>query len=543
MKAPSSHLARIALVAGLLAAPSAALGYGVWIHYILPTETLKDFTAAIPVPRVKTTILPGATDADLARFREWFYARAAAVSDTGVRHAFLRRYPTAASFDANAFKLFLMMNPEARVMGVDSFEAVYRARTREDAAMDPTAPYTPGQRVSLEATLQMGSVYPDLDRRNQDRLYRESTGHVVLTAHGDTVPIDPMALNWGHLTGLSSQAWAHMGLNHQKHSSDPAVLTLEPWNFVSDFGFPTDSVESFAQPNAQMYTDLSYLAMLGGGRGSEMISYLFAGNAMHYIADVGNQIHTLQAGVKDIYTDATIQYWLSRVTHVFGLFGRTPPRNSIGIDILTNLHTLSENLFETELQNAMRLDSAGKKDSIPSSMQGALVGLRSGDDQFRRVLEAVVVSNQKKYWYPPYGSLIAGSVIDAGYEEGAKIYRLTRTFAVSRLRKAGVRVDFDTVPASGLWAFVRDRSEPQVQAALDTFNILQGRGLGRVNVAIKGWWTMYLTTKQTTAANRGRLIDGLMTRLLVTRLNYLAAADARREVYISLHGGLTQQSR
>lgn len=538
MLRPSSRFVRFAVVAALIAAPAAAMGYGVLIHYIVPVETLKNFKAAIPVPDVKTAMLPGASDADLARFRSWFYARAAGMSDTGVRRVFLRRYPTLASFDARAFKTFMMMNPEAKVMGVDPFEDVYAARLRADSANDPTAPYTPGQRVSLRAALEMGSVYPDIDRRNQDRLERGPDGSAVLTARGDTVPFDPMALNWGHLTGLSSQAWAHVGLNHEKHSSDPAVLALTPWNFVADFGFPTDSVESYAEPNAQLYTDLSYLAMLYGGPGSDMISYLFGGNAMHYIADVGNQIHTLQAGVKDIYSDATMQYYFNRLKTVFGLVGRTYTRNTIGIDILTNLHTLSERLFETELATAIRLDSAGKKDSISAAMQGVLVDLRSGTDQFRRVLEAVLVPAQRKIWHPDYGSLIAGTVIDAGFEEGAKIYRLTRSLAVPRLRKAGVRVDFDTIPATQIWSYVRDPSRPDIRAALDTFNIIQGNGLARVNVALNAWWTYYLITRQTSAARKGAAIDDLITRLVVARLNYLAYADARRQAFIEAHGGL-----
>jgi hypothetical protein len=537
MPARSARFARLALVAALLAAPSAALGYAVWIHYILPTEVLKDYKAAVQVPAIRTTMLPGANDADLVRFRAWFYGRAVALSDTGVRRAFLKRYPTPASFDAKAFKAFLMINPEAQVLGVDSFAAVYRARTGADVAMDPTAPYTPGQRLTLEAALRMGSVYPDLDRRNQDRLFRSADGQVVLTARGDTVPMDPMTLNWGNLTGLSSQAHAHLGLNHEKHSSDPGTLTIAPWNFVVDFGFPTDSVESYAEANAQLYTDLSYLAELGGGSGSQMVSALYAGMAMHYVTDVGNAIHTLQAGIKDFYSDATMQYWLGRLKTVFGLLGSTPSRNSIGIDILTNHHTLSENLFQAELRDAIRLDSAGKKDSIPAAMKGVLDRLRKGDDGFRRVLDVVMLSNSRKYWYPPYGSLIAGAVIDSSFQDGVAIYRLMRTIAVPSLRKAGVRVDFDTIPESKVWDYVRDRSDPAIKAALDTLNIYEGRGLGRVHEALTEWWTAYLVTGRTNAANKAKLIDGITTRLVVARLNYLANADARRDEFIRTHGG------
>jgi hypothetical protein len=540
MTTRASRFVRWALAAAFLAAPSVALGYGVWLHYIVPAAALKDFKAGIPVPAIRTEVIAGATDADLARFRTWFYSRAAGLKDTVVRRAFLKRYPNAAAFDEKAFKVFLMMNPEAKVLGVDSFAAVYRARTPADAAMDPTAPYTPGKSLTRQVALQMGSVYPDIDRRNQDRLYRTPTGRIELTTRGDTVPMDPMTLNWGNLTGLSSQAHAHIGLNHEKHNNNPATLALTPWNFVADFGFPTDSVESYGEVNAQLYTDLSYLAMLSGGSGSEMISTLFGGNAMHYIADAGNQIHTLQAGIKDFYSDATWQYWLSRLKTVFGLFGSTPSRNSIGLDILTNYHTLSETLFQSELQSAWRLDSLGRKDSIPPAMAGALQALRTGDPGFKRVLDAVRVSNARKYFSPEYGRLIAGTVIDSSFQEGAELYRLTRTFGVTHLRKVGVRVDFDTIPASRIWEFIRDRNIPEVKAALDTFNIVEGRGLGRVNVALNGWWDAYLGTGRFTGANRQTLIDLIVYRIVVTEINYLTNADTRRDAWIQAHGGVRQ---
>ena len=538
MLASSSRFKRIALVLALLAVPTVALGYGVWVHYVAPSEILKDFKSApgLNVPAIRTTTLSGATDADVLRFRTWLYGRAPALKDAGVRSAFLKRYPTLASFDVKAFKEFLMMNPGAEVLGVDSFAAVYRARTPADVAMDPTKPYTPGQPITLEAALQMGSVYPDLDRRNQDRLFRTADGRVVLTAKGDTVPFDPMTLNWGNLTGLSSQASEHMALNHEVHSSDPGVLSMTPWNFVVAMGYPTDSVEAFAEANAQMYTDLAYITALAGGSGSDMLSAIFAGNAMHYIADVGNPIHDLQVGIKDIYTDATMQYYLGRLKTVFGLFGHTPSRNSIGLDILSNYHTLSENLFQAELQDAIRLDAAGKKDSIPPAMKDALDRLRTGDQGFRRVVNSAAMGAASKIAYPEYGRIIAGAVIDSSFEDGATIYRLTREIAVPSLHKAGVRVDFDTVPASRIWNYVRDRNDPAVKAALDTLNYTQGRALGRVYEAITTWWNAYQGTRLM-HADKARVADWIVARLCVQRLNYLAYADARREDYISIHGG------
>ena len=244
MPALSRRVTRLALVTILLAFPAALLGYGIWVHDIIPVAVLRDFKSAAAVPNIRTQMVAGATDAEVAQFRDWLYRSAAALTDTVVRNAFLRRYPTAASFDAKAFKVFLMMNPEAQVMGVDSFEAVYRARSRGGAAADPTAPYAPGDRLTIARVLEMGSVYPELDRRNEDRLYRDSAGRVVRTADRDTVPMDPMTLNWGPLTGPSSQDAEVMGLNPQPHSSSPGRLDMSPWVYVVATGYPPDSVVS-----------------------------------------------------------------------------------------------------------------------------------------------------------------------------------------------------------------------------------------------------------------------------------------------------------
>jgi hypothetical protein len=152
------------------------------------------------------------------------------------------------------------------------------------------------------------------------------------------------------------------------------------------------------------------------------------------------------------------------------------------------------------------------------------------------VLTSDLVSAARKNAYPEYGKLIAAAVIDSSFEDGATIYRLTRQIAVSSLRKAGVRVNFDTIPANRIWEFVRDRNDPAIQAALDTFNIEQGRGLGRVNEALTAWWNAYQGTRLM-HADRARVTDWIIARLCVGRLNYLAFADARREDYISTHGG------
>lgn len=530
------RLTRVALVAALLAAPTAALGYAIYLHDLLPATALGRDRApsGLAVPR---DTLAGAGDADVERFRAWIYDHARAHPDTALRTVFLRRYPTPAAFDARAFKEFLMMNSEARVLGVDSFAAVYRVRTHSDSGLDPHPPYRPGQRIALEEALQLGSIYADLDRRNQDRLWRTADGAPRLTATGDTVPFDPITLNMGKLTGGSSQAHAHYGLNHEPKSSDPEVLKRAPWNFALAIGFPGE-VHTYAEENTQIYTDLAILAAFSGLRGGPTLSALYAGSAMHYMADVANPVHTVQAGIYDIYLDATLTRLRRQLATLFGLLGRAPTRNAVGVDILTNLHNFSEHLFKVELESSWDRASRNRLDSVPPSMQPALAALEEGDDALRQELLRSLARLLRQDPKAGVGAMITASVVDSTYRDGAELYRLTRQLAIDPLRRGTLVVDFDTIPDARIWEFVKGRRTPATEAALQLFNEVQARGLARATVALRVWWGQYVVTTALGSAPRGYAIRDVMARLLRGRLAYLSAAEVRRARWIASHGGL-----
>src|SRR5512137_3216886 len=114
---------RLAAIAALLLVPAAALGYGILVHNLVVTKGIADQRSLSNTP-VKNTTLTGVRTADFDRFRRWFYDQARALPDTAIRNGFTRRYPTAAAFDARAFKEFLMMNGGASVLGFDSMPAV-----------------------------------------------------------------------------------------------------------------------------------------------------------------------------------------------------------------------------------------------------------------------------------------------------------------------------------------------------------------------------------------------------------------------------------
>ncbi|HEY2806284.1 MAG TPA: hypothetical protein VGI92_10555 [Gemmatimonadales bacterium] len=525
---------RWSLILVLLALPAMALAYGVRVHALLPSRSLGALPASTGVT-VSQEILPGITDRDVADFRGWLYDRAAHLADTSVRHAFLARYPSAASFDARALKEFTMMNGAARVLGVDSFASVYRAMNSRDRAKDPNPDYSTGSPMALKTALQMGSIYPDLDRRNQNRLLRGPTGAVERTAKGDTVPFDPMTLNMGKLTGLSSQGHAHGGLNRHAKSSDPEVLKTEPWNFAIATGFP-GPVETYGPDNAQLYSDLSLLAALGGQAPWRTLSAFYAGNAMHYLADVGNAVHTVQVGIYPIFVDATIQSYILKAVHLFGLLGTAPTRNQIGVDIITNLHTLSEQLFEAELIDALNKQDAGNVAAVRASMRKALDGLAHGDDSLARAIaDTLSRMNAAKPGATDFGRAIAEEVIDANVRDGAEVYRITRDICDTRLRIGRMAVDFDTIPDEKVWRWVRVRPGALIHTKLDDFNEVHARGIARTSAALRAWWGQYLAAAATPAAQRSATIDRVLTRLVHERLSYLSAAEARRSEWITQH--------
>lgn len=537
MRSPLLFAAEFAAV--LLLLPSSGSGYGVAVHDLLPLRAL----ALLPAPSgraVKDDTLPGVTDADLAAFREWFWLRARGVPDTALRNAFLRRYPSESGFDERAFKEFLMMSGAARVLGVDSFAAVYRAMAPNDRRLDPHPEYRPGAGIGLLTALRVGSIYPDLDRRNADRILRDAAGRPRMTAAGDTVPFDPITLNMGRIVGQSSQAHAHYALNRQPKSDDVAVLKREPWNFAVAIGFP-GPVETYAADNAQLHTDLALLALLADRPGGQALAGFFAGSATHYIADAGNPVHTVQVGPYGIFLDATIQAWVRRAGRLFGLLGQSPSRNAIGLDILSNLHNLSEKLFQAELLEAIRLREEGRLGAVRPSMRGPLEALELGNDSLARVFADTLTARTSESGSPDFARAITAILADANCRDGVAVYSATRQFANSRLRSGGITVDFDTVPDERVWRFVRVHRGAHVRSALDDFNDIHGRAIGRTTQALRVWWRHYVAQAAAPAGRRAAMIDAIIRRTLSERLRYLEAAEARRRTWIRTHGGLPNQ--
>jgi len=212
---------RAALFIALLSAP--AFAYNEAVHAFITRRALPDDTQVAPP-----------TQADLDAFRALFWRAASAHAE------FARRFPTPESFSAWEFKQFLMLDPAARVHGFDL--------SPDDAAA------TRGE------LLQQASRWPDDDERNRRRYLRDPRTHeVARAADGSPLPYDPATLDFGSLSGTTSQGHAHYGLVDGPLSDDPEVLEKEPWRFAVP---PT--AHATGAELAQIYTDLAALAARSG---------------------------------------------------------------------------------------------------------------------------------------------------------------------------------------------------------------------------------------------------------------------------------------
>ena len=295
------------LALALISAP--ALAYNEAVHAFITARAIHD-------PRLLTP----PTQEDLDAFRILFWQRA-------IEHPeFAHRYPSVEAFTAWEFKQFLMLDPSARVHGFDL--------TPEDAA--------PMQRGRL---LSLASRWPDDDRRNQDRYLRDERTHEVVKAKdGSPMPYDPATLDFGALSGTTSQGHAHYGLVEGPLSDDPAVLKSEPWRFAVP---PT--AHAYGPEFVHIYTDLSALAAGSGLPSAAWLSATFAGAAFHHLEDLCNQIHTVQVGTYQFFREAFIQSKLRDLETLGGLLGQRRSLRQIGVRLIANHHLLSEDYFAKHL--------------------------------------------------------------------------------------------------------------------------------------------------------------------------------------------------
>lgn len=499
-----TFVVRPALCAALLFLPALAHPYAVMLHDRLPDVLMQDAASGVEA----RAAVPD--DAGLEQFRGQLYELFSGTEDAELRARFLRRYPDSAAFSAVAFKELLGSAALMPTLGFDSYAVVAQSVAEAGELPEHYSAILPGQERPLLEWVRLGSSYPDLDRRNQNRWWVVG-GELARTADGKPIPFDPMILNMGRVEGLSGQAHAHYGLNDRPKSDDPAVLKTAPADFAVATGFE-DEVITFAPERAQAYGDLAILAQ---HLEQPALAALFAGNGFHYLGDLGNQIHTIQVGIYRFFIDATLQVWKTKALCLWGLRCQPPSLKDIGLDIISNHHLWLEEYFRYALEAAI--------DGRPVQPV-----LRDPATAFKIDQQAYSAWSQ----LPADGPLLlelSRRLIAHGNEEGPELYALARALTRSELRKAGVSIRFDEQANDAVLAYLKPNAKP---ATLNRFLELQLSGLRRAATAMHIWWQATLAPAANPDWRAAR------DRLLQQQLDELDAAEARRGRWIEQHGGL-----
>jgi hypothetical protein len=460
---------RFALLLLLLAAP--AFAYNEAIHSLLTRRAFAGKGAWL------TETLQPPTAEDLESFRALFWRTAARLPDAALRAKFLARFPTPESFGPWEMKQFFMLDPAATVHGFDLADA------------------RPLQRGAL---LELASRWPDDDERNRRRYLRGPDHQIVRAPDGSPMPYDPATLDFGSLTGTTSQGHAHYGLVNEPLSDDPEVLKKEPWRFAVP---PT--AHAVGADFAQLYTDLALLSATSGLPSRDWLAASFAGAAFHHIEDVANQIHTVQVGIYDFFRDAWLQSKIRDVDTLGGLFGPRRSLRQIGVRLISNHHLFSEDLFAKRVL-------AGD-----AQVRAALDGLDRDDPSFAMPDRA------------DFGRAIAQSMIDVSSREGGEVYELAYQFSAKTLRDGGGH-EYDGAKGDDPDSFLAQPS-PKRDAALAQFYEMEGRGLRRAATALRLWETRFQRAlQQDPEAVRTESVQ----RSLAFLLPYHDAAAARRASWV-----------
>ncbi|MGH7458297.1 MAG: hypothetical protein ACREKN_04320 [Longimicrobiaceae bacterium] len=487
------------VTAGVLLA-GAAHGYGPQVNRLLVTHALEQ--AVVASTGGGGRVLPATVDTPVSEesrdaFLRWLYDGVVELSDLRLRTEFYARYPAPDDFLERGFREFLMTDPETRLLGVD------RAPGGRGDSIPPTFLELVGR----------GSVYPALDRRNSDRVFRGTDGRPIPGPGGDTVPFDPAVLNTGPLAGPGSETHARLALIPGSKSGDLDVLDDRPWAFARPFAFG-DSVHTFAARNVQLYTDLAVLAATSALAGSDALAAVFAGNALHYLAHAGNPMNTLQVGSAAIHRPPARQLWLRRLRTLFGLLGDGRSLDRSALDRAAVYRRAGEAVVGVGLSRPERSEEAA-----------ALRQLRRGDLRFQSALEARAGQGE-------WGRRLALELARAGSRDAAASFDALAEAGAERLREATPGQLASLSDEQIVRRYLPGFAGRESSRARSRFWRVHAAALGRLHAGFEVWWSRFNRVAGAAAGDGSTVRGEALSRLVSRQLAYLAEADARRARYL-----------
>ncbi len=495
-----AYFAAVALSFALCLAPRPGHAFSIEVHHALTKRALAD--------RLDLALMVLLDAPKLTSFWVWAGRAFADVEfDTsGDGEAFRARFPDPSDFDRIGVRSFLGFNtdPERSIWGISKFIEV-------------------GDTMPIELAVR-ASAWPDQDGRNRDRVALDDERKPMKLADGRPVPADPMALNMGSATGLSSQAHAHYQLAADAPSDDPNVLREAPWNFVVAAGFP-GGVETYAGQMAQLHLDVAVLIRDWGeaeqAPGWEGLALIWLGAGLHYVQDAAGPLHNVQVGSYALFEAAKKAEIARALLTGGGTWGELPSFVSIGMGYLNNMHLLGEQWLRGEVAAV-----AAGRDAHPMIADIMQPTNPPGDDGLQADLEAKIApflqgKDRAEPWQDGRGagSIIVEELALLGSREGGKLYDALHVVAAPRLLQIGETLGDEE--AVGPEHF-RSLDEPGVAAAMATIAELHANSLRRALTAARLYHRVWETANADSAARRLRR----------SRLSYLAASDARRQQYV-----------
>ena len=538
-RSTSSAVACAAAIGAVVLGLGRADGYAIEVH--------KDFfDLAFGQAAAGRQVTPPTPDG-LTAFRRFVYQRARRAPE------FRQRWPRFEDFTPAAFKELLALNPGKTVVAIDVVPA--------------------GRATDVRTVVREGSVDPDNDYRNQDRLFVQS-GQVALDPFGRAVPYDPRTTWFGGLTGTPSQFDAHGATLRTGQKGDGLWTALRRPEQFSRPPVPVGSAPEFAET----YTELAMLARLWGGDGSEWLALTFGGNNLHGIEDLGNQIHTTVLGIPQFFLDAKVAYYQLRLKNLFKqkvdpaaagfvapgqlttdqvnqamvlikagqadqvdprvrfALGKepkgTPTDTDLAIEIIGNFHRLLEDFVQKQYLSGRDAIAAGRpQDALPEVRQ-LIQRAKAGDAAFeRRCRDALRDAGLGRLapGQTPYAQVIAEVMVEHSAPEAAPIYRAIREVGKKGLRRTEV---YNEELGHEVLDFVRTRKSEDTDRIWE----LSSRAFARVVTAVRLWdeafeaETAGVTPGSAEALQRA---DAVVDRLVARQLRYLDDATQRRDAYLA----------
>lgn len=190
---------------------------------------------------------------------------------------------------------------------------------------------------------------------------------------------------------------------------------------------------------------------------------------------------------------------------------------SIGIDILTNHHVISEQLVRRRLLDTL----AGKVTSEGAKLVEAP---KKDEAEFARALDEAL--GRPGADAGSFAGILTRATIEVSSREGGPVYSAVRSLTDPRFRQAGVLYSEKSDDPDSALAKKLD------QSAYDALFALGQRAFQRAGTVMRAWVRVEKEQMGVPAESRAQALDVVIERLVRRQLRLLGEAESRRTEFL-----------